>query len=364
MIYRRMNPAISDSRKNKRVAVAMSGGIDSSVAAVLLKEKGFDIIGVTLKLEEENKRITALLDQAREAADFLGIEHRIIDARDRFRELVVDNFKNAYLSGQTPNPCVRCNKFIKFGKLLDEAGNIGADLLATGHYARVCTSLDGKPELRRGADKIKDQSYFLYSLSPEQLGKMIFPLGGMQKEDVKRLARERKIPAAHKPESQDICFIPGGDYATWLKSRHPEGFKPGNIVDMEGNVLGKHKGIIHYTVGQRKGIGIGGGHTAENEPLYVVSIDASANRIVVGTKDMLACSHLTIKDCNWLVPDAPQRDIRVKFRSIMESVPATLEIRKPEKAVIFFKEPQSGISPGQSAVCYEGDQVIGGGLII
>jgi tRNA-specific 2-thiouridylase len=341
----------------------MSGGVDSSLTAALLKQQGHDVFGITLKLAgTSEERQEQIIESARSVADHIGIEHHVLDARGDFGEQVIDYFVQSYVRGQTPNPCARCNRFIKFGRLADRARELGAEFMATGHYAKITRSQDGLPELYRSGDEIKDQSYFLFALSLDQLAFLRFPLGGMSKPEVRQIAAELKLTAAQKPESQDICFVPEGDYASVVKQHAPGAFKPGKIVHQDGRVLGQHKGIIHYTIGQRKGLGIGGGYTENNQPLFVVKIDAENNRVIVSEREALACGKLQLRDCNWLVPDAGNQ-VSVKFRSVMRPVPAKLSLKDNSEAKIIFDDPQYGVSPGQAAVCYDGDRVLGGGWI-
>ncbi len=352
---------------NKRIAVAMSGGVDSSVAAAKLKEKGYQIFGITMRLggigAERNDRIVA---EARKAADRLEIEHHVADCSELFEQAVIGDFLANYLCGKTPNPCIRCNKVIKFGSLMESSQKLGADALATGHYVQKTFSQQGIPELYRGVDPVKDQSYFLFSLSLEQLAKLEFPLGSMTKENVRAQAVEIGLPAAARPESQDICFIPDGDYVSFIKANRSEAFKAGDIAHMDGRVLGQHQGVIHYTIGQRRGLGIGGGYTENNEPLYVIELDAINNKVVVGPKEALDQTVLRLHDCNWLAPECRKAAgiaVLVKFRSVMKPVPARLLALDEGRAEITFDAPQYGISPGQAAVCYDQDRVLGGGWI-
>jgi tRNA-specific 2-thiouridylase len=356
-------PDTQNSKNVDKIAVALSGGVDSSLAALLLQERGYYVFGITLLLDKDNSvRAEEIISSAKKTAYFLGIEHYVLDCSAIFKREVVDGFIGTYLRGETPNPCVRCNRVIKFGELLQEARRLGADLLATGHYARIA-SQEGQAELRRGADKARDQSYFLFEITPEQLQFLRFPLGNMSKEDVRKLAEDKNLPAARRPESQDICFVPGGDYAALVRASCPDAIKEGDIVHKDGRVLGRHKGIIHYTIGQRKGLGIGGGCTENNEPLYVMAIDAAKNQVIVGAKEDLTRRGLALRDCNWLADPEHFDDIKVKFRSVMEPASASLKVFDDGAAEIIFDEPQSGISPGQAAVCYDGEKVLGGGWI-
>lgn len=346
-----------------KISVAMSGGVDSSVCALMLKRKGYDVIGITLKLEEAGRKNSEkTIKEAESSAKNLGIEHHVIDAGKQFREKVMDNFVSSYIAGETPSPCIRCNRFIKFDLLMDAAKELGAEGLATGHYVRKTSGENGEVKLLRGVDEIKDQSYFLFCLTREQLEFAMFPLGGMNKEEVKEHAIASDMAVAKIKESQDICFIPDGDYASFVKNQRPEAFLPGDIVHIDGRKLGKHKGIIHYTIGQRKGLGIGGGYTENNEPLFVICLDVKDNRVIVGSREDLACEKIRIYDTNWLTDKMPD-DVMVKFRSVMKPVTAKVEKTGDNAAVITFEEKQYGVSSGQAAVIYDKDRVLGGGWI-
>lgn len=377
---------INKAPKDTRVVVAMSGGVDSSVAAALLHEEGYDVVGVTLQLYDHgaavSKSKTCCAGQdiydAKKVADARGFPHYVLNYESNFRESVIDDFADSYIRGETPIPCVKCNQSVKFRDLLAVARDLGADCMATGHYIKRTTDEAGRSQLHRAHDHGKDQSYFLFATTQEQLDFLRFPLGGWGKDQTREEAARLGLITAAKPDSQDICFVPNGDYAGVVKKIRPEAGRAGDIAHLDGRVLGRHEGIIHYTIGQRKGLGIGGGVTENNDPLYVVAIDPAQNRVIVGPKEALARDVLLVKDCNWLFEAADpskslafQDDIRgaglpvsVKFRSVMKPVPARLARREDGSAAIYLEDPQYGISPGQAAVCYDGDRLLGGGWIV
>src|SRR5687768_2099683 len=327
-----------------RIVVAMSGGVDSSVVAALAARSGAEVIGITLQLYDHGEAIgrtrTCCAGQdiydAKTVADRLGIAHYVFDYESAFRGSVIERFADEYMKGRTPIPCVSCNQGVKFTDLLGLARDLGADCLATGHYVRRVAGPNG-PELHRAADPARDQSYFLFATTREQLDYLRFPLGGLPKPLVRDLARDLGLVVADKPDSQDICFVPGGDYASVVKTVRPEAARPGEIVDMEGRVLGRHRGLIHFTVGQRRGLEIGG----QSEPLYVVRIDPEARRVIVGPKSALAVRSARLSGINWL--GEGQRDrLSAKVRSMARPAPVRFD-----GETIHFERPEYGVAPGQ-----------------
>ena len=350
----------------------MSGGVDSSVAAALLQAEGRQVIGLTMDLYAVPARYCVsdslrsccgrkAREDANAVAAKLGIPHFMVDFRREFEERVIADFCAEYGRGRTPNPCVRCNERIKFGLLFERAKRLGAEIIATGHYARLDRDpATGRRLLRKAADPSKDQSYFLYALTQDELERTLFPLGGLSKTDVRRIARERGLPVAEKTESQEICFIPGDDYAGFLRERVPAAFQPGPIVSTDGRILGRHKGVAHYTVGQRKGMGIAAPH-----PLYVIAVDVENNTITAGPNESLYRKALVASGLNWIAIeklDRP-RDVRARIRYRQAESPARVEPAGPDRVRVEFDKPQRAIAPGQSVVFYEGDIVVGGGTI-
>ena len=344
-----------------KVAVAMSGGVDSTVAAALLKQEGHDILGVTMKLTDGGNNQNAVED-AFKVAQKLGILHHVIDLRDIFSRVIITDFCREYSLGNTPNPCVLCNRYIKFGVLWERAKEIGAAFLATGHYARVeQDTVTGKYLLKKGKDQSKDQSYFLYQLKQEQLSHTLFPIGDLTKETVRQIASELKLPVAARPESQEVCFIPGTDYIGFLKD-HTSSLPPaGPILDRKGNVLGQHEGIAFYTVGQRKGLGINAA-----EPLYVTAIEPGKNAVIVGTKEQTYADELLADSLNWIATSMPENpaNLKASIRYRHSEAEAIVSPRDENTVYVKFAEPQMAVTPGQSVVFYDGDTVIGGGTII
>jgi tRNA-specific 2-thiouridylase len=348
-----------DRPQGSRIVVAMSGGVDSSVTAALAARTGAEVIGVTLQLYDHGeaaKRTGACcagqdIYDARTVADRLGIAHYVLDYESRFREGVIDRFADEYASGRTPIPCALCNQGVKFTDLIAFAKELGADCLATGHYVRRMVT-NGRVELHKGADARRDQSYFLYGTTTEQLEFLRFPLGDLPKPEVRRIALETGLSVASKPDSQDICFVPDGDYASLVKRLRPETSAPGEIVDLEGRRLGEHRGVVHFTIGQRRGIEIGG----SPEPLYVVRIEPEERRLVVGPRSALAVERMRVEGLSWIGED--QCEVTVKVRSLAPPVPAHIE-----DGWVIFGRPEYGVAPGQAAVFYDGSRVLGGGWI-
>ena len=352
-----------------RVVVAMSGGVDSSVVAAMLAEAGYAVIGVTLQLYDQGAasgRKGACcagrdVRDARLVAERIGAPHYVLDYESRFREGVVEDFVAQYLAGATPVPCVRCNQRVKFRDLLETARDLGADCLATGHYVRRAEG-PGGPRLLRAADPARDQSYFLFATTREQLDFLRFPLGGLaSKAETRALAARYGLPVADKPDSQDICFVPSGGYAAVIEKLRPGAAEPGEIVDLDGRVLGRHPGVIHYTVGQRRGLGLGGG-----APLHVVRLEPEARRVVVGPRAALGVARFTVTQVNWL-GDAPFADgaqrVAARVRSTRPPAPATLRPLGADRAEVTLDAAEEGVAPGQACVFYDGERVLGGGWI-
>jgi tRNA-specific 2-thiouridylase len=356
-----------------RVVVAMSGGVDSSVVAAELARQGYDVVGVTLQLYDHGAALAKKgaccagidIHDARRVAEDMGFPHYVLDYENIFRDAVIDEFADSYLAGATPVPCIRCNERVKFKDLLETAKDLDADCMATGHYIQRKMGEAG-PELHMAADTTRDQSYFLFSTTPEQLAFLRFPLGHLaSKDDTRKLAQAHGLVVADKPDSQDICFVPDGNYASVIEKLRPGAAEPGEIVHADGRVLGEHKGVIHYTIGQRRGLGIGG----LEEPLFVVKLDVDKGQVVVGPKEMLAARTVPVREINWL-GDAPfdsQKtwDISVKIRSTKPPMEAVVRPLSATEATVELLTPEEGVSPGQACVFYETDstRVLGGGWI-
>ena len=355
-----------------RVVVAMSGGVDSSVVAAMLAEQGYDVVGVTLQLYDHGAALAKKgaccagrdIHDARRVAETMGFPHYVLDYENTFREAVMEDFADAYLAGATPVPCIRCNERVKFKDLLATAKDLNADCMATGHY--IQRKIGAGPELHMASDANRDQSYFLFSTTPDQLDYLRFPLGHLaSKAETRALAAKYGLPVADKPDSQDICFVPNGNYAAVIEKLRPGAADPGDIVNLAGTVLGQHGGVIHYTIGQRKGLGIGG----LEDPLYVVKLDPATRQVIVGPKEALSTRTFALREINWL-GDAPfdSRDawhISVKVRSTRPPRPAIVRPVSPTQAMVELLNPEDGVSPGQACVFYEseGSRVFGGGWI-
>jgi tRNA-specific 2-thiouridylase len=350
----------------------MSGGVDSSVAAALLIEQGYDVIGVTMNLFSlppeycQDDRLKSCcgwgaIETAHKAAAALGIPHDVVDLKRDFSAKVISDFAFEYSHGRTPNPCIRCNQFIKFEVLLQRARKLGADFIATGHHARV--ELDRRSSrclLRKGKDQKKDQSYFLYTMTQEQLASTLMPVGDYTKNDIREKARSLNLTTAERQESQEICFVPDDDYTRFLADWVPEAFHPGPIVDVDGKVLGQHRGIVHFTIGQRRGIGV-----AAPEPLYVLDIRADEQTVVVGGNDMLYREGLVASHLNYISLEKVEHPLQVKarIRYKHEAAAAVLTPLEPDKVLVRFASPQRAVTPGQAVVFYQEDTVVGGGTI-
>ena len=360
---------INKDPKDTTVVVAMSGGVDSSTVAGIMKEEGYNVIGITLKLYDDTKEVSKskqccagqdILD-AKRVADSLGIEHKILYYQNKFKSGVIDNFVESYLKGETPIPCIQCNQTVKFKDLFEEAKKLNADALITGHYVKSVTT-DNETNMYKAIDDNRDQSYFLFNTSREQLNYLRFPLGGMLKDETREVAKKLGLNVADKPDSQDICFVPNGDYSSVIKKYRPDAYQKGNIKDVNGKVIGVHDGIINFTIGQRRGIKV-----SDKEPLYVIEINAEKNEIIVGAKKYLSQKKIKLKNLNLLCePSELKEEILVKVRSTGRLIKAKLDYDK-DKANIKLLEDEYGISPGQACVFYSknkiGYKVLGGGWI-
>lgn len=360
---------IAKKPADTRVVVAMSGGVDSSVVAAMLKEQGYDVVGITLQLYDHGVAVQKKgaccagqdIHDARRVSEALTIPHYVLDYESRFKDSVMEDFADSYIRGETPIPCVRCNQEVKFKDLLITAKDLDADVLATGHYVQRHGTQD-HGEMHKAVDQTKDQSYFLFATTQEQLNYLRFPLGGMVKEDVRKLAEKYDLKVANKPDSQDICFVPDGGYADVIERLRPGAGEPGDIVHLDGRTLGTHKGIIYYTIGQRRGIGVGGG-----DPLYVIKLDPRKKQVIVGPKEALEISKVHIKEMNWLGSTSiPEKglSIQIKVRSTRPAEAATLYPGdKGDDPYFVLLKPEYGVSAGQAAVFYEEDKLLGGGWI-
>jgi len=348
-----------------RVVVAMSGGVDSSVAAALARDAGYETVGITLQLYDHGAAVQKQgaccagqdIHDARAVADRLGIAHYVLDYEARFRRAVMEDFAAAYARGETPIPCVRCNQRVKFADLLEAARDLGAAALATGHYARRLVGAAG-PELHCGREAARDQSYFLFATTPAQLAFLRFPLGGLAKEETRAIAERQALPVARKPDSQDICFVPEGRYAGVVERLRPGAAEPGEIVDLAGRVLGRHEGVIHFTVGQRRGLKL----ERTPGPLFVVRLDAARRQVVVGPEAALERDLVRLGECSWLQEPRADRPVAAKLRSAQPAVAASL-LAAGEGWALRLEQAQRGVAPGQAAVCYDGERVLGGGFI-
>ena len=344
----------------EKILVGMSGGVDSSVCALALADKGYTVSGVTLSLLGKNQSDTNNVNDAKSVCDRLGIEHYALDLSVDFKHFVINNFIDEYLKGNTPNPCIVCNKHIKFGKMLETAREMGFSKIATGHYARI-KEQDGRYLLYKAADNSKDQSYVLYCLSQEQLSRVEFPLGEFSKSEVREMALKNGFVNANKKDSQDICFVPDGDYASFIEKTANFVSSTGDYINQKGEKIGEHKGIIHYTIGQRKGLGVAFGH-----PVFVIDKNAQTNQVILGEQEDLFYKSVLVKDVNFIPFDELKNEMAVlaKLRYSQKEQPAVLKPLEDGQVILEFSEPQRAPSSGQAAVFYQGDMVVGGGTIV
>lgn len=361
-----------------RIVVAMSGGVDSSVTAALLVKAGFNVVGLTMQLYDHGKALQKKgaccagsdINDARSVANKLGIAHYVLNYENLFQDQVMEDFADSYLKGETPIPCIRCNQTVKFTDMFDRAKKLGASAMATGHYIRRKRKF-GKPALYKGIDNFKDQSYFLFATTNEQLEFLRFPLGSLTKDETRNVAKLYELNVAEKPDSQDICFVPEGKYADVVRKLRPGSIDKGDIVDIKGNILGQHNGIIDYTIGQRKGIGIGGRKGVEDKDtiLYVIELDPYKNQVIVGPKEYLKCKEIVINECNWITenPQKLKSKVWVKLRNSSDPVSGKINVDlETGSSALLFDEPQYGVSTGQAAVVYnpeDTEHVLGGGWI-
>ena len=353
-----------------KVVVGMSGGVDSSVAALILKKQGYDVIGVTMQIwqDEKPEQVSenggccglSAVEDAKRVAEVIGIPHYVMNFRKEFQEKVIDYFVSEYYKGRTPNPCIACNRYIKWEALLHRSLEIGADYIATGHYGKIVRLENGRYSVAKSVSRNKDQSYVLYNLTQDELAHTLFPIYGYEKEEVRRMAADAGLPVAHKKDSQDICFVPDGDYAGFLERETGISDRPGNFTDKYGNILGEHKGIIHYTVGQRKGLGI-----AFGEPKFVIGIDSEKNTVILGSREDLMVREVHVSDVNFMAVSGFSGELRVtgKLRYSQKEAPCTIVQTSDDTVTAVFDEPMRAATPGQSAVFYDEDHILCGGII-